>query len=362
MIRLPRPSNLAAVIRSRFRPLDIGYDIVREALGNYNLSIIGKPTNLAYSRRTGNVTVQTTAGRMVLKRYRNHLQAEGIRYIHSILTRLFETDYPATRLFHTPAGADFISLKTGRYAVFEYVPGSNYSLDFLLPADRRKLFEISGKILASFHKSLLGFKPLGAHHLGFVSETGGWQRDSEWFAAKMNELVERSRAISNISDRKNADFLVLHAQETFDEFSRLDEKLLKSNLFRTIIHGDFGLHNIIFTRDGTGVLTDFETTRLEWRLADLVSTLSRNRSANTMYNFNLINRFLVGYQSIFPAGKMEWRFLPDVWRFIKLRSVFIGWNSYFERGGDRLLSAIDAYNQAEWAKENVLTLSKLGDL
>jgi len=224
------------------------------------------------------------------------------------------------------------------------------------------LIETSGKTLASFHKILRGFQPAGAHHLGFISYTGGWQRDAAWFANKLHELRERSMVISNVADRKNVDFLVSHAQETFDEFCRLDEKLQKANLMRTIIHGDFGLHNLIFKRDDHAVLTDFETARIEWRLADLVSTLSRSRSAETMYHLEAVGHFMAGYQSVDPMPEEEWQSLPDVWRFFKLRSVFINWNSYFERGGDKLSSAIDMYHQAAWAKVNNLTLLKLRNL
>jgi Ser/Thr protein kinase RdoA (MazF antagonist) len=131
---------------------------------------------------------------------------------------------------------------------------------------------------------------------------------------------------------------------------------------RTIIHGDFGLHNLIFKNDHHAVLTDFETTRIEWRLVDLVSTLSRSRSVETMYNLESVGRFMAGYQSIDPVPEEEWKSLPDVWRFLKLRSVFINWNSYFERGGDKLSSAVDACRQAAWAKDNHLTLLKLGSL
>jgi hypothetical protein len=62
----------------------------------------------------------------------------------------------------------------------------------------------------------------------------------------------------------------------------------------------------------------------------------------------------VGYQSAYPIHADEWRFLPLVWRFHKLRAALIYWNSYFETGGParKLISARDAVSQAEWAMNN----------
>lgn len=361
MFHVPRPSRLKALLRSRTRPLDIEPDIIQEVLMNYGLFTKRKPANLPLSRRTKNVVVSTNIGRIVIKRYRNILHTDGIRYIHSILSRLSELSFPTLKLIRTPSSADFISLKSGRYAVFNFIDGFNYSLDFILPSDRRKLFEKSGQVLALFHQALNGFQPLGAHHLGFISYAGGWQRDFEWFANKAHELIERSAKINIPDDKRLSDFLTSRVEETLEEFRRLDEKLSKVPLMRTIIHGDFGLHNLIFQKNGKMVLTDYETARLEWRLADLVSTLSRNRSQDTMYHFGSIKNFLTGYFSVSIIPEEEWHCLPDVWMFFKLRSVFIGWNTYFERGS-KLSSALDAYHQAKWVQDNAHTLLELRNL
>jgi Ser/Thr protein kinase RdoA (MazF antagonist) len=322
----------------------------------------GKPVNLALSRRTSNLVIPTSIGKVVLKRYRDHLQPEGIQYIHSILSRLSELSFPSLKMIATPDGADFVSLSNGRYAVFEYISGSNHSLDFIHPSDRRRLVEQSGSILAAFHQSLKDFQPSGAHHLGFVSHTGGWQRDAGWFASKARELVQKSSAISNDEDKKIVDFLIPRVDEILNKYTRLDDALQNVPLFRTIIHGDFGLHNLIFAKDGRIVLTDYETARLEWRLADLVSTLSRSRSKNAMYHFGTARDFLKGYFSVQPVPAEEWQYLPDVWMFYKLRSVFVSWNSHFERGGGKLASALDAYHQAKWVQDNAGILLKLRDI
>lgn len=361
MFRIPRPSRYIAALQAYTRPLDIREDIIQEVVMNYGLFMRKKPFNLPLSRRTKNVVVSTNIGKIVVKRYRDHLHLDGIRYIHSIISHLTELSFPTIKLLYTPSEIDFISLNDGQFAVFEFVDGFNYSLDFILPADRYRLLENSGRMLASFHQSLNGFEPQGAHHLGFVSYTGSWQRDFNWFASRAYDLVEKSSIITIPDDKKLSDFLSSRVEIILEEFQHLEEKLNNIPLMRTIIHGDFGLHNLIFQKNGKVVLTDFETARLEWRLADLVSTLSRIRSRDTMYHFDLIKTFLTGYFSIEPIPKDEWRYLPDVWMFFKLRSVFIAWNNYFKRGNN-LSSAIDAYHQVKWVQDNAQTLLEFGKL
>ena len=146
-----------------------------------------------------------------------------------------------------------------------------------------------------------------------------------------------------------------------DELGQLDETLRNSALTRLIIHGDYGLHNIVFHRSGIVTPIDFESSRLEWRLSDLVSALSRLRYRNGVYNFESIRSFLTGYRSVYAIGEEEWQFLPLVWRFHKLRASLIYWNSYFETGGParKLISARDAVGQADWAMKNPDMLLRL---
>ncbi|MEN8198403.1 MAG: phosphotransferase, partial [Pseudomonadota bacterium] len=54
---------------------------------------------------------------------------------------------------------------------------------------------------------------------------------------------------------------------------RLEEALGDAQLPRLVIHGDFGIHNMLFHDNESATLLDFELARLEWRLSDLVLVL-----------------------------------------------------------------------------------------
>jgi Ser/Thr protein kinase RdoA (MazF antagonist) len=222
---------------------------------------------------------------------------------------------------------------------------------------------IAGQTLGHLHGALAGFMPDGWHHLGFVSYTGDWRRNMAWHAAKVEEMKEKSQALKDEDDKRHAGWLVQNCQYVLDELAQVDETLRGSDLTRVIIHGDYGLHNVVFHRDVVTPI-DFESSRLEWRLSDLVSALSRLRFRDGSYNFESIRNFLEGYQTVYPISTDEWQFLPLVWRFHKLRASLIYWNSYFETGGParKLISARDAVGQADWAIKNPDKLLRLNSL
>lgn len=360
----PRPSRLSEFAKSRLRSLDIELEIVQSVLDCFGLELIEPPSNLPLSRRTRNLMLNTLAGKKVLKRYRARLEVPTIVYSHSILERLAELNIPGPRLSATPAGQTFVSLESGNYAIFDFIDGKNYSLSFVPPAYRHKLMWFAGQTLGRLHGALAGFMPEGWHHLGFVSYRGDWRRNLAWHSAKVDEMKEKSRYLSNEEEKLHANWLVLNCNYILDELGQLDETLRKPALPRSIIHGDYGLHNIVFNRNGVVTPIDFESSRLEWRLSDLASALSRLRYRNGVYNFESIRNFLEGYQSANLISADEWRFLPLVWRFHKLRASLIYWNSYFETGGParKLISARDAVRQADWVIKHPDQLLKLNSL
>jgi Ser/Thr protein kinase RdoA (MazF antagonist) len=306
------------------------------------------------------VIVQTSSGKKVLKRHRARHGTPALTYANSILKRLALLNFPAPRLVATQTGDTIAALDDGNYALFDFVEGTNYSSNFILPVHRVILMSLAGQTLARLHRALEGFMPEGQHHLGFRSYTGGWQRDLSWHAAKVDELREKSCHLRNDYDRTCADWIVRNSRAILDEVQRLDETLRNAPLPRLIVHGDYGLHNIIFQHHAI-IPMDFESSRLEWRLSDLVSALSRLRRRDGSYNFESIRGFLDGYHSVFPISEDEWRYLPQVWRFYKLRASLIYWNSYFETGGPvrKLLSSRDAVSQAQWVNQYPEKLLKL---
>ena len=351
ILHIPRPNRLTAYIQSRLRPLDIDFGIVSEVLTQYELELTALPRNLPNTRRNRNLIVNTSSGKKILKLYRSDWRTSTIVYEHSILKRLAQLSFPAPGLMVTTDGNTFINKLNHNYALFDFVTGTNYSSSFLLRSHRLKLMAKAGQTLAHLHSQLEGFLPEGQHHLGFVSYVDGRHRDIAWHTKKIEELKAKSSHLTVPQDIVHAKWLVQNSHFILEELSRLDELLSASSLPRVIIHGDYGLHNIIFQESGIATPVDFELARLEWRLSDLTSCLTKIRYGTGDYDFESLGRFMEAYQSVYPLSVHEWELFPQAWRFYKLMGAVQYWNSYYETGGPtrKLVSARDAIDQADWA-------------
>ncbi|HEX5690918.1 MAG TPA: phosphotransferase [Roseiflexaceae bacterium] len=348
IVHLPRPGRLVDVVRANVRPLDIAIGDVGEVLRQYGLRVIGRPHNLFASRRNHNVAVETPSGKKLLKRYRPQWRNEQVLYGHSIVQRLTELMFPVPALAMALSGESFVEHDGHRYALLDFVDGINYSGHFLLRTHRRKLMLMAGQTMARLHQTLEGFVPAGAHHIGFEAYAGARRRDAAWHISKVRELSERSARLDKPEDQPHADWLIQHSNALVEALAPIDELLSAVPLKRVIIHGDYGLHNLLFQADGSVLLIDFELARLEWRLSDLVSCLSRFRYADGRYDFQSIQWFVEAYHDVFPLSNDEWRLFPHVWRFYKLQGAVQYWNSYFDTNGPvrKLISARDAIEQA----------------
>ncbi len=361
ILRLPRPGRISAHLHSRLRPPDIDLETVGEILARYGLEMAGSPRNLPNARRNWNLIVHTSAGKRILKLYRHDWRASTIVYEHSILNRLAELDSPAPRLAVALDGSTFLNLEGHNYCLFDFLDGINCSSSFLLRSHRLRLMATAGRTLARLHQQLEGFLPDGRHHLGFKSHVDGRHRDMAWHVERVGELKARSHRLPEPRDRTHADWLIDHGDEILDELCRLDESLAGAPLPRVIIHGDYGLHNLIFQGPDRATPVDFELARLEWRLSDLVSVVSKFRYGGGSYDFESIRHFMDAYQREYPIGNDEWQLLPLVWKQYKLMKAVQYWSSYFETGGPtrKLVSARDEVDQACWAINNPRRLSEL---
>lgn len=364
VLRIPRPSRVTSYVGARLGPAAIPPEVVRTVLGCFALEERQSPRNLRLNRRSLNAAVTTSRGTKVVKQYRPEWSAATVAYGHSILTRLEELDFPAVRLERTPDAQTMVELDGRVYAVFDFVPGTNYSLNYLLRSQRLALTAIAGRTLGSMHRALRDFEPVGSHHLGLVSATGPRRRDVAWHRAKVDELVERSASLAEPPASERAEELARLAPSVVAEIDRLDAVLSGADLLPVVIHGDYGPHNLLYRR-GAAVVVDFEVARLDWRVNDLASALGKYRYRGGEYDFESMRTFLSAYAQVFPLAPNEQQAFVDAWRLYKLQAAVQYWNGYFETNGPvrKLASAIDSIEQAEWVAgrpETVQDLAHLG--
>ena len=363
VLYVPRPGRLTALVRSRLRSPDIERSTVRTILAtDYGLQLSGSPDNLPNARRNRNLIVETGRERMVFKLYRDDWQRETIDFEHAILRRLAELDYPAPRLVPTQDGRTWVARDSQRYALFEFIDGVNYSSSYLLRPHRLRLMALLGQILAELHRRLAGFQPAGRHHLGFTGYDTPRQRDLAWHVAMVADLKARSAELIDPEAMAQAAWLTERSDALLEELARLDDVLTRAALPRVVIHGDYGLHNLVVQRLGQGTAVDFELARLEWRLSDLASCLSKMRTDGGGYDFESMCWFMRAYRAVFPIDAEEWQHFPAVLKYYRLMGAVQYWKSYFETNGParKLASARDSLEQAAWATEHPHEITELG--
>jgi len=353
VLSLPTPGRLRDLLSARREApaLDIG--AVRAVLERYGLDLVGEVRNLTINSRNRSMVVATSRGKKVLKAYRPDWRLAAIQYEHSILQRLAQVGFPVPRLEKTTGGETLVQAGWQYCALFEFVDGTSHGSHYLLPAQRAKLLAVSGRLLARFHRDLEGFLPAGGHHLGFTAYEGERPRDLEWHLRKLDDLREKSHQAAMPADQLSVELLASRSEDIRHRLLRLEQVLGRLDLRRLIIHGDFGLHNLLFRRDGTVTLVDLELARLEWRLSDVVIVLSRlNRQSRVA--------FMKAYHAEYPLSAQEWHFLPEVWQLQMLQGAVQYWNNYYELGGSRRLAgACRRLEQANWASRNRIEFLKL---
>ncbi len=359
IIHIPRPGSWSLNRNAARRSPDIDQSTLDRLLSLYRLQLEADPRNMPNARRNQNLTALTTRGKVVVKRYRADWKSETIDFEHSILNRLAETGFPAPRLIPTPDGNTRVQVDGRTYCLFGFLPGRNYSGSFLLRPQRVRMMATAGATLARLHRQLQGFLPSGRHHLGFADYSGERWRGSAWFREQLAELDLRSRQLADPLQRSLSDWLISRQQAVLADIAGIGGKLAGAPLTRLIIHGDYGLHNLLYQSLDRAVPVDFELARIEWRLSDLVSVVGKFRFTSGSYDLDSITRFLRAYHSEFPIPAEEWQWMPRVWKYYKLTKAVQYWLSFFETNGParKLESARDEILQADWAQENFTALS-----
>jgi len=346
LLYLPRLGRLGQFLKARLNAPEIDMETSAQILSLYGLELSRPPENLPFGWRNRNVVVYTSAGKKVLKTFRARWPLTTIIYEHSILKQLEMRNFAAPRLVSTSSGETWVK-RNGRYfALLNFINGTNLAASVMLRSQRQMLIARAGETLAQFHKLLTDFVPEGRHHLGYPSYMGDRHRDLAWHLNKLEELCEKSQRLTDLEGKKQADWLIEKSDDLGEKLSRLDETLNRAQLPRVVIHGDYGIHNLLFQHEGRVTMHDFELARIEWRLIDLVGVLSR-------HDFVEGRIFMEAYRSEYDLNPDEWRYLPQVWQYYRLQGAVQYWHNYFEMGGiHRLAAARDRIKQADWALDH----------
>lgn len=323
---LPRPGLILGRVRARLAPPPIDLKTARGILLDYGIAPSGRPAGFAVGWRSDIVSVPVDRERVVVKRYPQRWTEPGVVHEHSILGRLEEIGFPAVRLLRSGDGASYIRREGAIFAVFRFVEGMSPSGHWIRPSQRVALQARLGGTLAAFHEALEDFTPSGSHHLGYAAVDGSGPRGLPWHLGVLRDLCSHEASAADPAARQTIAWLSDQAETITDRLVTLDEVLHTKGMTTTVIHGDFGSHNVLVTASGEIVVHDLELARVDWRGIDLVSALGRLPP-------DVRPAFLAGYlsRSGEPAGRMM-SMLPIMWQHTRLCGGVQAWHRYVESG------------------------------
>ncbi len=345
----PRPSRVYLHAHSVCRPLDVDRKVIEDVLGEYDLEPTGHHRNLPMGRRNRSILVNTRSGEMVLRQYRSWWTPDAVLWEHSILTRLAELGFCAPRLRRTKTTNSYVARGSSLFSLVDYVEGTSYAQAIMPRSLHLELLRRAGRALARFHRTLMHFAPRGQHHLGFGPDGQDRRPGVFWYEQRLQELTSKLGTANGNSDTTYIHKLAQHSTSLIDRLYRLESVLKGEALPTVIVHGDYGLHNIVFRRGEELALLDFELARLEWRLIEIVQVVSRYWDCERPDMSDQIEAIVASYVSEYPLSPDEWRLFPEVWAYYHLRAAVQYWNSYWQVSPDtrRLRRALYSLRCAE---------------
>jgi Ser/Thr protein kinase RdoA (MazF antagonist) len=310
-----------------------------ELLAPYGLQLVADPKPVSFGARNAHTVLHTSDGAMVLRRYRGGWHLDTVLHEHAVLRRLAELDFPAVRVVTTSDGATFVRRGEQLFALFERSPGISYWSTFMTHRGRQRLHREAGRTLGVMHTALRGYVPDVEHHVNIQAASSGDASGVEWHLAAL-EWLTSTTGDDEYAHPHERD-LVARAWYATQRLVDLDTTLQRADLPRVMIHGDYGLHNLLFADDGSAIVCDFELARLDLRLVDLVIAMSRIIVESG-------RSFLHGYCSAAPIPPDELRLLPTVWQFYHLTAAVRSWHNYRTIAGiERLATARRRLIEAE---------------
>jgi aminoglycoside phosphotransferase (APT) family kinase protein len=225
-----------------------------------------------------------------------------------VMQALAQTDVPVPKMLHlsgenTPLGTMFF--------VMEHVNGRVFwdpALPELTKPDRSAVYNQMNKVLAALHSvdpGAVGLQDFGKPGNYFARQIGRWS--SQYKAAETTPLPD-------------ADWLI----------AWLEEHLVADDGAASIVHGDYRIDNMMFSKNGTDViaLLDWELSTLGHPLADLAYQCMHWRLPHAGHFRGLgdVDRAAIGLpdEDDYVAQYCERRGIahPDNWKFYVVFSYF----------------------------------------
>ncbi len=204
------------------------------------------------SGRNTHWLVQTKAERVVLRLYDTNCTPAEVSYELKVLRYLKVCGWPVATPLTEP-----LELATGIWCLFDYIPGRQRTPRTL--AGKYSEEFARGKLLAQLHTDLASLPDLGQRERWKTTPEGLFDRQGK--PAAVTVLTEYA-----IREPERGRLLFAYHEKAR---VRLEE-LASTEAPMTVVHGDFTPWNMRYSKGILTGLFDFDSTRLDLRVADFV--------------------------------------------------------------------------------------------
>ena len=337
-VYLPRIDRLIPRIRARLTSPEINLDEINQVLAEYHLQLIDKPYVPPGRGRSNSIIIKTDQGKKVLKRYKKTVSDSMIDHEHSILEFLLRDGFPAPKLTPRADGETTTKIDKEKFVLFDFIDGGIHYHNYFLPPSWEKEYIIrSAEILAEMHLKLEDFIPEGNNPNGFIGKDGDRGRNLDWYLNGIESNLEQAQHTAKSEQPKALQEIQNQAGKMQDLLPRLEREIAAAELPVQIIHGDFGPYNILFQGNKVIAVLDFELSRLDWRITDLVYALPRFTRTVFGFNFKKIQFLINEYRAKNPIQEKELVLVPKIWKYFRIKRCIVCWSRYYETQQNRWL-------------------------
>ncbi|MBL8046620.1 MAG: phosphotransferase [Anaerolineales bacterium] len=355
--RIPKPTYALRQARQNLRPSAPRFtpEEVAAVLKHYAFTARATPQALT-GGNSSNIALETTAGRVVLKRYIwpwPHAATE-----HAVLQRAGERQLPVPRVHLNQTGHTYTNVNGKTYAVFGFVEGFALSNFWLWPAERAKRVGQAGALLAQFHLAMTGFNPPNEKTDGFTPDGQQLVRDLDWHLDLVERFETHTRAQTTRDELE--DFLLKLAAPLKEQLAQVARiyALPASQMPRSAIHADFAPKNVLFNEGGVAAILDFGDACVNLRALDVGRAVATFASrATSEVDTHLSTIFLQAYSAHARLTETEILNLPSSMRWRQLRNIVWMidrlWNQPARTRREELLAFVAArWEESEWLRRH----------
>lgn len=300
-------------------------------LDAFELSRTGEPSEVSGGTLNDNYRVPTSDGPIFARRYRAELDADRIRYEHTITRWVADRGAPAIAPHATSGGDTVVQLDDRLWSLFPWVHGRAPVRDEITAPEAEAIGQVHGQI-----QHLLANHPESeSASLKLISHRAAW--DTEASLASLVEIEQRATEVGASSDVLEALALQRQLLETeepsaFAEFDWLPSQLL---------HGDFHDQQVLLGEDASIIgVVDWEMTQRAARVWELIRSLRFSRLLET----ELLESYLVGFRNHVMLTEEECRVGVEFWWQNRLHSTWVH-RAYFLEGNERVAELLPSTDQ-----------------